>query len=120
MYDGFLKIPISRLLANRRFARDVFLAMPRNQKLLRLVSANGELTSEILERIKAGGSRDLYVRPEPGDAPDPQKFPLYFDDFPESTPAPGAAPESPGSAANPAAGAVQSEGSTLSRASVDP
>jgi hypothetical protein len=77
MNRAHVKIPIARLVAGKAFAREIYLSMPRNGKLLRLARKQGELTPAMLARIVAEGTREVYGLPEVGDATDPERFPLY-------------------------------------------
>ena len=51
MGAAFIKVKLSRFLAGKTLARDVFLEMPRNGKVLRLAALGDQMRTELLERL---------------------------------------------------------------------
>lgn len=80
MDAAFLKVQLSRFQAGKSLARDVYLEMPRNGKVLRLAGTGDELRAELLERLasravgfllvtelspgESGDTCELYLPPE--------------------------------------------------------
>jgi hypothetical protein len=75
--QDYVRIPVALLEADRVFARDVFLYLPRNQKYVRLARRDATLDAAMLARLAADAGCVIYALGEPGDPADPAKFPLY-------------------------------------------
>jgi len=86
MDSKLLKINISRFESGRALAREIFIHMPTNGKMIRVVCSGDELRPALLDRLRSRGYASLYAMPIAGDSEDPESLPLYQEDS-LSTPA---------------------------------
>jgi hypothetical protein len=77
MSDGFVKIPLSLLQEGLPLARELYLKLPKNHKMIRIVLKHDELRPALLTRLRESGAPELFALPEPGDPRTPAEFPLY-------------------------------------------
>jgi len=76
-----IRIPIARLQTARPLARELFLRMPRNQKMIRIVNPGDDLRPALLARLQASADVEILAIPLEGDPTDAASFPLYVVDL---------------------------------------
>ncbi|MGZ3731336.1 MAG: hypothetical protein ACXVCG_19080 [Bdellovibrionota bacterium] len=105
-----IRIPIARLQSARTLARELFLRMPRNQKMIRIVNSGDEHRGALLARLQSTPDAEVLAIPLEGDPTDPAAFPLYVVDLTQSEQAEGSSGEPLDEAAAEAVTAASSVG----------
>jgi hypothetical protein len=77
MSRELVKIPASVLRAGKPFARAIYLRMPKNQKMLRLVESGDEIRPALLARLLNSPSAELFAQPLETDPHDGLALDLY-------------------------------------------
>jgi hypothetical protein len=87
MSSKLVKIKIERFQEGKSLAREIFLSLPLNDKMIRLALVGNEMDASLLERLKKRGVTSLFALPQTGDTSDPDTFPLYSQEPPRAQPA---------------------------------
>jgi len=85
MSNNLLSVPISRFEPDRELSCDIYLRLPLNRKTLKIVSEGQDISSELLEKLKAKGHTELSVSWDESKGSDPAVYPLYKVDAPNIT-----------------------------------
>jgi hypothetical protein len=80
MARELIKITASILRAGKPFAREIFLRMPKNQKMLRLVQAGDEIRPALLARLLDNREAEIFAQPLDSDPMDGPSLDLYGDE----------------------------------------
>jgi hypothetical protein len=114
MVRELIKISPSLLQSGKPFAREIFLRMPKNRKMLRIVLRGDEIRAELVARLIADPTSEIYAQPLEGDPELPSSFPLYAEVFTPTEQSSGAVPLGetlPRFAADPEGGALPARSS---------
>lgn len=79
-----IQIAASQLQGGKAFGRELYLRMPKNRKMLRIVLRGDEIRPDLLARLLADPAVELFAQPEDGDPERAEALPLY--DLPVPTP----------------------------------
>ena len=72
----FIKIGVERLTIGKKFAREVFIGMPKNGKMIRIVAIGDEIRPSLLAKLHERSS-EIFVTAFPEDPSEPDLVPLY-------------------------------------------
>jgi len=79
MNPKLIKVRIERFQLGKPFAREVFLNMPINGKMIRVILIGDEMSPTLLSRLRQRNVDSLFVSPREGDTLDSETFPLYLE-----------------------------------------
>jgi hypothetical protein len=90
--ENLLEIKIARFESGKPLSRDIFVFLPKNQKMIRLFKKGDTIDQGLLERFKQKGLGTLFVSTFAGDSKDPEALSLYANEVApvvqETAPAP--------------------------------
>lgn len=86
MKNDFLKINLTRFKTEKKLRCDVFLFLPVNNRMLKIIEAGNTFDESLLQKFKTKGIAVLYVSADPKE--DPEKFELYIEELTSAAPHP--------------------------------
>ena len=62
--NGLIKAELKNLAASQSLNRDIYLFLPKNQRMVLLVKSGAEITPQLVEQLGRNGSAEIWLGPE--------------------------------------------------------